>query len=131
MAHRLELTFSDCHLVQRDVSESRSPPQWALHLLPHQSSEQGKPDEQLPGAWAHTTGRVPPEFGGTRWVGHLLRTPDHFLRGYMGRVRHLEQVVALDCYAKYSKSHHQYVTSSKQQQIRLQIGNIMFQCFMH
>lgn len=56
---------------------------------------------------------VPTRIGGTQWVGHLLRDLDHFLQGYQGLVQHLDQVMTLDCYAKYSKSHHLYEMSSK------------------
>ncbi|KAK7944843.1 hypothetical protein WMY93_000571 [Mugilogobius chulae] len=39
---------------------------------------------------------VPTRIGGTRWVGHLLRALDHFLRGYQGLVLHLEQIQSSD-----------------------------------
>lgn len=38
---------------------------------------------------------MPTRIGGTRWVGHLHRAIDHFLRGYGVIVLHLEQVVAI------------------------------------
>ena len=37
---------------------------------------------------------MPTRIGGTRWVGHLHRAVDHFLRGYGALVLHLEQVIA-------------------------------------
>ena len=35
---------------------------------------------------------MPTRVGGTRWVSHLMRALDHFLKGYKGIVHHLEQV---------------------------------------
>jgi hypothetical protein len=54
----------------------------------------------------------PPELAGPDGEGHLLRALDLFLWRYQGLVQRLGQVVALDCYSKYSRSH-QYAMPSK------------------
>ena len=35
---------------------------------------------------------MPTRVGGTRWVAHVLKALDHFLRGYPTIVQHLEQI---------------------------------------
>lgn len=35
---------------------------------------------------------IPTRVGGTRWLAHLFRALDHFLRGYRGLIQHFEQV---------------------------------------
>lgn len=111
MVHHLELTFSDAiqsNVMFQKVEDLLSGLYTFYHTSPLNRANLVNSFQAL----GHTP-LVPTRIGGTRWVGHLLHALDHFLRGYQGLVQHLEQVVALDCYAKYSKSHHQYVMSSK------------------
>lgn len=111
MAHRLELTFSDAvrsNVMFQKVEDLLSGLYTFYHTSPLNRANLVNSFQAL----GHTP-LVPTRIGGTRWVGHLLRALDHFLRGYQGLVQHLEQVVALGCYAKYSKSHHQYIMSNK------------------
>ncbi|TDH07307.1 hypothetical protein EPR50_G00104580 [Perca flavescens] len=39
----------------------------------------------------HMKALMPTRVGGTRWLPHLFKALDHFLRGYAGIVRHLEE----------------------------------------
>ena len=39
---------------------------------------------------------MPTCVGGTRWVSHILKTLDHFVRGYAPIVQHLEQIQSPD-----------------------------------
>ena len=85
MAHRLELTFSDAmrsNVVFQKVEDLLS----GLYTFYHTSPLKRANSFQ---ALGHTP-LVPTRIGRTRWVGHLLRALDHFLRGYQGLVQHLE-----------------------------------------
>jgi hypothetical protein len=111
MANRPELTFSDAirsNVMFQKVEDLLSGLYTFYHTSPLNRANLVNSFQAL----GHTP-LVLTRIGGTRWVGHLLRTLDHFLRGYQGRVQHMEQVVTLDCYVKYSKIHHQYVMSCK------------------
>lgn len=95
MAHRLELAFGDAirsnNLYQR-VEDLLSGMYTFYHVSPLNRANLISSFRIL----GHTP-LVPTRIGGTRWVGHLLRALDHFLRGYQGIVQHLEQVVSLVC----------------------------------
>ena len=39
---------------------------------------------------------LPTRVGGTRWVSHVLKALDHFLRGYSAIIQHLEQIQSPD-----------------------------------
>lgn len=111
IAHCLELTFSDAirsNVMFQKVEDLLSGLYTFYHTCP--LNRVNLVNSYQP--HGHTP-LVPTRIVGTRWVGHLLRALDHFLRGYQGLVQHLEPVVALDCYVKYSKSHHQYAMFRK------------------
>ena len=91
MAHRLELSFSDAikesamfrrmdELLGGLYSFCHKSPLNRANLIKSYATLKAKP-------------LMPTRIGGTRWVGHLLRALDHYLRGYPAIVLHLEQVI--------------------------------------
>ena len=91
MAHRLELSFSDAikesamfrridELLGGLYSFYHKSPLNRANLIKSYATLKAKP-------------LMPTRIGGTRWVGHLLRALDHYLRGYPAIVLHLEQVI--------------------------------------
>ena len=90
MAHRLELSFKDaagkneCHkkldtLLLGLYYFYHNSPLNRANLKASFDSLQKKP-------------LLPTRIGGTRWVSHILKAVDHFIRGYSAVVQHLEQV---------------------------------------
>ena len=91
MAHRQELAFRDAiksHAMFQRVEEFLSGLYTFYHTSPLNRANLVNSFQAL----GHKP-LVPTRIGGTRWVGHLLRALDHFLRGFQGIVQHLEQVV--------------------------------------
>jgi hypothetical protein len=97
MNHRLELAFKDaakktpCH--KRLIEELLL----GLYLFYHHSSLNRA---NLRNSFK-TLGMpclVPTRVGGTRWVSHIQRALDHFLRGYKAIVQHLHQVGLHICF---------------------------------
>lgn len=98
MAHRQELAFMDAinsHVMFQRVEEFLSGLYTFYHTSPLNRANLVNSFQAL----GHKP-LVPTRIGGIRWVGHLLRSLDHFLRGFQGIVQHLEQVVALLIYQK-------------------------------
>lgn len=96
MAHRQELAFMDAinsHVMFQRVEEFLSGLYTFYHTSPLNRANLVNSFQAL----GHKP-LVPTRIGGIRWVGHLLRSLDHFLRGFQGIVQHLEQVVALLIY---------------------------------
>ncbi|XP_045921378.1 zinc finger protein 862-like [Micropterus dolomieu] len=94
MAHRLELAFSDAicsNVMFQKIEDLLS----GLYTFYHTSSLNRANLVNSFQALGHTP-LVPTRISGTRWVGHLLRALDHFLRGYQGLVQHLEQIQSAD-----------------------------------
>lgn len=90
MAHCLQLTFSDAirsNVMFQKVEDLLS----GLYTSPLNRENLVNSFQAL----GHTP-LVPTRFGRTRWVGHILRALDHFLRGYQGLVQHLEQIQSAD-----------------------------------
>ncbi|KAK0135054.1 Zinc finger protein 862 [Merluccius polli] len=94
MAHRLELSFSDAikesamfrrmdELLGGLYSFYHKSPLNRANLIKSYATLKAKP-------------LMPTRIGGTRWVGHLLRALDHYLRGYPAIVLHLEQIQSPD-----------------------------------
>jgi len=91
MAHRLELAFSDTIKVSPmfcKVEELLGGLYTFYHTSPLNRANLVNSYQTL-----KQTPLMPTRIGGTRWVGHLLRALDQFLRGYQAIVLHLEQVI--------------------------------------
>ncbi|KAL7398303.1 hypothetical protein ABVT39_007646 [Epinephelus coioides] len=91
MAHHLELSFSDAikeSAMFRRVDELLGRLYPFYHTSPLNRANLIKSYATLNKEKA----LMPTRIGGTRWVGHLLRVLDHYLRGYPAIVQHLEQV---------------------------------------
>lgn len=90
MAHRLELSFKDAiksiSLFQQ-VEELLSGLYTFYHVSPLNRANLVKSYKDL-----GMTPLMPTRFGGTRWLAHLSRAVDHFLREYKAIVQHLDQV---------------------------------------
>lgn len=90
MAHRLELAFKasvkSCTLTSQ-VEDLLS----GLHVFYHKSALNRA---NLRHSFMHLgqTALIPTRVGGTRWITHVLRALDHFLRGHQGLTHHLEKV---------------------------------------
>ncbi|XP_046900272.1 uncharacterized protein LOC124483769 isoform X2 [Hypomesus transpacificus] len=71
---------------------------------------------------------IPTRVGGTRWLAHLFRALDHFLRGYRGLIQHFEQIQSPDSEGvnpvQESKARNFY-------QMAKDPGVVMFSCFLH
>ncbi|KAK7944844.1 hypothetical protein WMY93_000572 [Mugilogobius chulae] len=94
MAHRLELSFSDAmrsNIMFQRVELLLGGLYTFYHTSPLNRANLMNSFQAL----GHMR-LVPTRIGGTRWVGHLLRALDHFLRGYQGLVLHLEQIQSSD-----------------------------------
>ncbi len=92
MAHRLELAFKD---VMKTNSHYRKVEDLlpGLFTLYHRSPlNRAKLKDSF--SVLGIKPLMPTRVGGTRWVSHLLRALDHFLRGFKGIVQHLEQVIS-------------------------------------
>ncbi|XP_070302179.1 zinc finger protein 862-like [Salvelinus sp. IW2-2015] len=90
MAHCLELTFSDAiqsNVMFQKIEDLINGLYMFYHTSPLNRANLVNSFQDL----GHTQ-LVATRIGGTRWVGHLLRALDHFLRGYQGLVQHLEQI---------------------------------------
>ena len=93
-AHRLELSFKDaaskntCH---KKVDSFLLGIYYFYHNSPlnHANLKQSYESLQKPPL-------MPTRVGGTRWVAHVLKALDHFLRGYPAIVQHLEQIQSPD-----------------------------------
>ncbi|XP_049904301.1 zinc finger protein 862-like [Epinephelus moara] len=94
MAHRLELSFKDViksiSLFQQ-VEELLSGLYTFYHVSPLNRANLVKSYKDL-----GMTPLMPTRFGGTRWLAHLSRAVDHFLRGYKAIVQHLDQLRSCD-----------------------------------
>ena len=91
MAHRLELAFSDAvrkNVMAKKVEDLLS----GLYTLYHKSGVNRASLKQHFGE-LHMKALMPTRVGGTRWLPHLLKALDHFLRGYAAVVRHLQEKV--------------------------------------
>ncbi|XP_032364193.1 zinc finger protein 862 [Etheostoma spectabile] len=89
MAHKLELAFSDGirkNVMARKVEDLLS----GLYTLYHKSGVNRASLKQH-FRELHMKALMPTRVGGTRWLPHLFKALDHFLRGYAGIVRHLEK----------------------------------------
>lgn len=90
MAHRLELVFKDVmktNSLCRKVEDLLTSLFTFYHRSPLNRATLKKSFSVL-----GMKPLMPTRVGGTRWVSHLLRALDHFLKGYKGIVLHLEQV---------------------------------------
>ncbi|XP_060782584.1 zinc finger protein 862-like [Neoarius graeffei] len=90
MAHRLELAFKDavqkCALA-RQLEDNLS----GLNKF-YCKSAQNRANLKRCFSMMGQTPLIPTRVGGTRWVSHLLRAVDQYLRGYNGVTSHLEEV---------------------------------------
>uniref|UniRef100_A0A1A8KL82 Si:dkeyp-19e1.4 n=1 Tax=Nothobranchius kuhntae TaxID=321403 RepID=A0A1A8KL82_NOTKU len=89
MAHKLELSFSDGirkNVMVRKVEDLLS----GLYTLYHKS---GVNRASLKDHFRelHLKPLMPTRIGGTWWLPHFFNAFDHFLRGYVGFVHHLEE----------------------------------------
>ena len=90
MAHRLELSFKDAingGNLARQLEDLLS----GLHTLYRKRAQNGA---NLKCCFLAIGQRplIPTRVGGSRWVSHLLRAVDQFLRGYEGLTSQLEEV---------------------------------------
>ncbi|XP_073667564.1 zinc finger protein 862-like [Paramisgurnus dabryanus] len=94
MAHRLELAFKDVMKTNnlcRKVEDLLT----GLFTFYHRSPlNRAKLKDSF--SVLGIKPLMPTRIGGTRWVCHLLRALDHFLRGFKGIVQHLEQMQSPD-----------------------------------
>lgn len=91
MAHKLELAFSDGirkNVMVRKAEDLLS----GLYTVYHKSGVNRASLKQH-FRELHMKALMPTRVGGTRWLPHLFKALDHFLRGYAGIVRHLEEKV--------------------------------------
>lgn len=94
MAHRLELAFNDSiktNTTFQRVEELLSGLYSFYHQSPLNRATLLSTCEAL-----NKTPLMPTRIGGTRWVGHLLRALDNFLRGYAPILQHLEKVIFIN-----------------------------------
>jgi len=91
MAHRLELAFSDAvrkNVMAKKVEDLLS----GLYTL-YRKSGVNRASLKQHFRELHMKALMPTRVGGTRWLPHLLKALDHFLRGYAAVVRHLQEKV--------------------------------------
>ncbi|CAK6975890.1 zinc finger protein 862-like [Scomber scombrus] len=89
MAHRLELAFSDAvrkNVMAKKVEDLLS----GLYTLYRKSGVKRASLKQH-FRELHMKALMPARVGGTRWLPHLPKALDHFLRGYAAVVRHLQE----------------------------------------
>ncbi|KAK7157275.1 hypothetical protein R3I93_008680 [Phoxinus phoxinus] len=89
MAHKLELAFSDGirkNVMARKFEDLLS----GFYTLYHKSGVNRASLKQH-FRELHMKALMPTRVGGTRWLPHLFKALDHFLRGYAGVVRHLKE----------------------------------------
>ncbi|KAK0140097.1 Zinc finger protein 862 [Merluccius polli] len=89
MAHKLELTFSDGirkNVMVRKAEDLLS----GLYTVYHKSGVNRASLKQY-FRELHMKALMPTRVGGTRWLPHLFKALDNFLRGYAGIVRHLQE----------------------------------------
>ncbi|KAB5574978.1 hypothetical protein PHYPO_G00215330 [Pangasianodon hypophthalmus] len=94
MAHRPELAYADAvkqSLMARKVEDLMT----GLYTLYHKSSVNR---DSLKASFEELNMKplIPTRIGGTRWVAHILRALDHFLRGYAGITHQLEKTMQTD-----------------------------------
>ena len=76
---------------------------------------------------------MPTRVGGTRWVPHMLKALDHFLRGYAAVVQHLEQIQSPDlvgvCGEKKTKAKQFFKTATSMNEIKFSffLFDVLFQ----
>lgn len=90
MSHRLELAFSDAlksSPMARKVEDLLS----GLYSLYHKSGVHRASLKKCFGE-LNMTSLMPTRVGGTRWLPHLHKAVDHFLRGYAAFISHLQKV---------------------------------------
>jgi len=91
MNHRLELSFKDTASKNAGHQKLQQLLLW-LYLFYHKSALNRA---NLKNSYASLNMKplMPTRTDGTRWVGHLWRALDHFLKGYRAIIQHLEQVL--------------------------------------
>ncbi|XP_028439583.1 zinc finger protein 862-like [Perca flavescens] len=94
MAHRLELAFKDaiksCSMAKQ-IEDVLS----GLHTF-YCKSALNRANIKHSFKILGQNPLVPTRVGGTRWVCHLFRATDYFLRGYQGLTQHLDQILYKD-----------------------------------
>ena len=90
MAHRLELSFKDAankNPCCKKIDSLLMGLYYVYHNSALNSANLKASYESL-----QTPPLMPTSVGGTRWVPHILKALDHFLRGYAAVVQHLERI---------------------------------------
>ncbi|KAJ8340716.1 hypothetical protein SKAU_G00353490 [Synaphobranchus kaupii] len=126
MAHRPELAYADAirgNTLSKKVEELLS----GLYVFYHKSCL-NRANLKKSFAAVELNVLMPTRIGGTRWVSHLLRTSDQFLRGYKGIAHHLEEIQSPD-----SEGVNEVQRSKARGFLRIMKDQdvLRFSCFLH
>ena len=91
-AHRLELAYKDTVKGKR-LYESYTVLLMGLHYFYHNSQKQRQKNLKRSFQSLNETSVMPTRVGGTRWVGHMVRSIEECLRGYHAIRHQLEDCV--------------------------------------
>ena len=94
MAHRLELSFKDA-ASKNPCCKKIDSLLMGLYYFYHNSAL-NRANLKASYESLQKPLLMPTHVGGTRWVSHILKALDHFLRGYAAVVQHLEQIQSPD-----------------------------------
>ena len=114
MAHRLELSFKDVakkNLCHKKLDTLLLGLYYFYHNSPLNRANLKASYQSL-----QKSPLMPTRVGGTRWVSHILKALDHFVRGYAPIVQHLEQIQSPDSVGirgeQKAKAKHFYQTAT-------------------
>ena len=89
MAHRLELSFKD--VAKKNLCHKNLTLLLGLYYFYH-NSPLNRANLKASYQSLQKSPLMPTRVGGTRYVSHILKALDHFVRGYAPIVQHLEQI---------------------------------------